>query len=66
MAEFGFHPDPASIALDNLLANCQSDACSRNVSAMKALEHSKDDWVMLRGDSDAVIFYREEPFRVRQ
>src|SRR5689334_21087324 len=56
-----FDPDAAPVALDNALANSQANARPRVAGSVEPFEYSENLPDILRLDSDAVIFYREEP-----
>ena len=55
MAEFGFHPDPAAVALDHALADGETDAGTGDLFSMQAFEGDKDLIMKLRFDADAII-----------
>ena len=49
--------------LDDLLADCESDAgAGKFLAFMQPLEHDKNSVEVLRIDSQAVIAHRESPF----
>src|SRR5271157_3192106 len=56
-----FHPDPSTLALDNLLTNRQTDARAGNLASMQAFEHAEHPVGILRIDPDSVVPHRELP-----
>jgi predicted NAD/FAD-binding protein len=58
----GFHPDFASVALDDLFAESQSDAGSRvSAACMQSLEDHKNPFCIQRIDANPVILNGEQP-----
>src|ERR1035438_2180387 len=53
--DFRFHPDPPTLALDNLLTKGKTDASAGNFASMKAFEHAEHPVgvVRINTDSDA-------------
>src|ERR1039458_9625033 len=63
--DFRFHPDPPTLALDNLLTKSRTDASAGNFASMKAFEHAKHPVGVVRIDTDSVVPHRKyPPFRV--
>src|ERR1035438_8686082 len=62
---FRFHPDPPTLALDNLLTKRKTDASAGNFSSMQAYEHAEYPAGVLRIDTDSVVPHRKQPpFRI--
>src|SRR5205085_4707836 len=58
-----FHPYPAALSFDDLLADRQADSAAGIFSpGMQALEDRKDHVRMLGINADAVVGHREHPF----
>src|SRR5581483_625486 len=54
-----FHPDPAAVAMHDLLADREADAAARILAAaVQALKHSENLRLVIRLDADAVVFHR--------
>src|ERR1035441_561106 len=63
--DFRFHPDPPTLALDNLLTKRKTDASAGNFASMQAFEHAEHPVGVLRIDTDSVVSHRKHPpFRV--
>src|SRR5579885_1105752 len=58
---FGLDPNPAAVPLNDPLADGQTDAGSRNVPPVQALEYAKDLLVKLRFDANPVVANRQAP-----
>src|ERR1017187_1303796 len=62
---FRFHPDPPTLALDNLLTKRKTDASAGNFASMQALEHAEHPAGVFWIDTDSVVAHREQPpFRI--
>src|ERR1035438_9343213 len=62
MSGFGFHPDLASMALYNLLADSEPDAgAGKLFGTVQALEQRENAVGVLRLDADAVVPHRKDP-----
>src|SRR6185437_106444 len=59
------HPDTASVALDDLPANCQTHSGARHFAAMQAFEDAENMLVKSRLDANAVVAHRENPLVLR-
>src|SRR3990172_2597332 len=58
----GLDPDPAAMALDDLLADGEADAGARVLGArVQPPEDDEDPFPVLRVDADPVVAHREEP-----
>src|ERR1039458_8983579 len=62
MSGFGLHPDLASVALHNFLADGEPDASAGKLfGTVQALEEGENALGVLRLDANAVIAHREDP-----
>src|SRR2546421_248175 len=62
---FRFHPDSSTLALDNLLAQRQTDASAGNFLSVQPFEHAEDAVFVLRFDTDSIVPHCKTPrFRI--
>src|ERR1700722_1365629 len=62
LARYGFHPEMASVAFDNFLADCQANAgAGVFVPGVQPLEDDENPLEVLRPYADAVVLHRELP-----
>src|SRR5581483_1744232 len=57
---FRFNPDPSTLALDDLLAEPQTDARTWDFASMQAFEHTEHPAGILRIDTDFVVPHRKQ------
>src|SRR5690242_15850086 len=50
----GFHPDPSTLALDNLLTESKADTRAGNFASMQTFEHAEHSVSVLWTDADSV------------
>jgi len=58
---FRFHPDPPTLALDDLSAKRQTNARARDFASMQTFKHAEHPVGVLRFDTDSVVPHREQP-----
>src|SRR5580658_184333 len=60
---YRFDPDAPTLALDDFLANRETDARTGYFASMQALEHAEHPVGVLRIDADSVVPHRKQPPR---
>ena len=55
LSRLRYHPNLSAITPNDFFADGESNATSRHVLAMKALERFEDDFAILRLDADAIV-----------
>src|ERR1051326_2847909 len=64
LTDLGFDPDLASMRLDDFSAQRQTNAGPGIFAVIEALEENKNALMISRRNADAVVPYREQPFRI--